>query len=146
MSSTALCMAVLLAACAVETSDAGITVTQARIGAPTGPNAALYMVIQAGDGDDRLISAETEVANAVELHETTASQDGATGMRAVDGLDLPAGSDLVLEPGGHHLMLIDVEPLGVGQTVDVTLVWETAGSMTVVAEVVDPADTMEDDP
>ena len=146
MRATALCLALLLAACAVETADAGITVTQARIGAPTGPNAALYMVIQAGDGNDRLLSAETEVADAVELHETTTSADGATGMRALDGLDLSSGSDLVLEPGGHHLMLIDVEPLKVGQTVDVTLVWETAGSMTVVAEVVDPADTMEDDP
>jgi copper(I)-binding protein len=39
------------------------------------------------------------------------------------------------------MMLINAARLEVGDTVDVTLVWETAGDMTIVAEVVEPGDT-----
>jgi hypothetical protein len=67
--------------------------------------------------------------------------DGSMRMRPVEALDLPADGTLILEPGGYHMMLINAARLEVGDTVDVTLVWETAGDMTIVAEVVEPGDT-----
>jgi copper(I)-binding protein len=85
------------------------------------------------------------VAASVELHETTMGSDGTMSMARIDRLDLPADGSLVLEPGGYHLMLVDADRLEVGETVEVTLIWETAGEMAVEAEVVDPGETLGDD-
>ena len=71
--------------------------------------------------------------------------DGTMSMARIDRLDLPADGSLVLEPGGYHLMLVDADRLEVGETVEVTLIWETAGEMAVEAEVVDPGETLGDD-
>jgi len=121
----------------------GIDVTEARVGAPTGPNAALYFTASNdGDEPDVLIGVSTDVAGTVELHETTHGDDGTMGMRPVTSLDLPAGETLTLEPGGLHVMLIDVEPLEEGDRITVTLHWQSAGEMGVETEVVSPADTM----
>lgn len=61
---------------------------------------------------------------------------GSMTMREIGSLELPAGETVVLEPGGYHVMLLDlVEPLEIGQTIDLTLTFEQAGERTVVAEV-----------
>jgi hypothetical protein len=65
-------------------------------------------------------------------------------MRQIESLDLPPGGSLVLEPGGHHLMLIEVDRLEVGDTVEVTVSWDTEGDMVIAAAVVDPGDTVGD--
>jgi len=131
--------AVLVVGCA---DGSGLQVTDARVGQPTGPNAALYFTVSGNGGEaDRLVSAHTEAAEAVGLHETTMGDDGSMRMRPVGALDLPADGTLILEPGGYHMMLINAARLEVGDTVDVTLVWETAGDMAIVAEVVEPGDT-----
>ena len=41
----------------------------------------------------------------VSLHQTV-TENGVSRMQAVEGLSLPAGSDLELAPGGYHLMLM----------------------------------------
>lgn len=123
-----------------------LEVTDVRIGQPTGPNAGLYMTATGGDEDDRLIGAATEVASSVEIHETVMGEDGTMGMQPVEGLALPAGEQLVLEPGGYHMMLIDADRLEIGEMVEVTLRWEQAGEMTVEAEVVAPGETMGEEP
>lgn len=67
--------------------------------------------------------------------------DDGSRMRLVEALDLPADGTLILEPGGYHMMLTNVARLKFGDMVGVTLVWETAGDMTIVAEVVEPGET-----
>jgi copper(I)-binding protein len=48
-------------------------------------------------------------------------------MRAVTGLDLPAGKAVELKPGGYHIMLMDLkQPIKAGDTVAITLVIEDA--------------------
>ena len=48
-------------------------------------------------------------------------------MQQVDGIDVPAGGETTLEPGGLHVMLIGVDTeLAEGDTVDVTLGFENA--------------------
>jgi hypothetical protein len=58
-------------------------------------------------------------------------------MQQVDAVDVPAGGEAVLEPGGYHVMLIGVtEELAEGDTVDLTLEFAESGEQTVSAEVV----------
>ena len=135
--------AMAVVACGNDTGQ--VTVTEVRIGQPTGPNAALYLTASADGRSDRLVGATTEVARSVEIHESTMGEDGTMGMSPVGALELPEDGSLVLEPGGLHLMLIDVERLEVGDVIEVALIWETSGEMTVGAQVVDPGDTMSHD-
>ena len=46
-------------------------------------------------------------------------------MRAIPGLELPAGKAVDLKPGGYHVMLMSLkQPLKDGETVPLTLVVE----------------------
>ena len=53
-----------------------------------------------------------------------------------DGLDIPANESVTLEPGGFHLMLMDLqESLVAGETVSLTLTFESGKEITVDAEI-----------
>jgi copper(I)-binding protein len=95
-------------------------------GEETGVISAMYLVIENGAAQPvQLIAIETDVARVVELHETQ-SQNGLLRMRPVDSVDVPARGDVTFEPGGLHVMLIDIqEALETGDTVAVTLVFNT---------------------
>ncbi len=57
-------------------------------------------------------------------------------MRPIDRLELPADEEVALEPGGYHVMLIDlVEPLVAGETFELSLQFENAGEQTITVEV-----------
>ena len=72
----------------------------------------------------KLVSASSPVAGVVEIHEM-AMDNNVMKMRAVPGLDLPAGKAVELKPGGYHVMLLDLkQQLKAGDTVPVTLVIE----------------------
>lgn len=74
----------------------------------------------------KLVSASSPVANVVEIHEMVMAGD-VMKMRAIPGLDLPAGKAVDLKPGGYHVMLIDLkQQLKPGEVVPVTLVVENA--------------------
>jgi copper(I)-binding protein len=91
-----------------------------------------YLVIANGTPtDDRLISASSSRAARVEIHEM--AMDGAVmRMRAVETLTIPANGEVALAPGGLHLMFFGVtQPFAEGETVDVRLVFETAGERDV---------------
>ncbi|HAX81851.1 MAG TPA: hypothetical protein DCY40_04710 [Actinobacteria bacterium] len=61
--------------------------------------------------------------------------DGMT-MQAVSRVPIGAGATVVFEPGGYHVMLLGlVEPLVAGASFEVTLTFESAGEIVVVAEV-----------
>ena len=74
----------------------------------------------------RLVEARSPVAGVTEIHEMTMDND-IMRMRAVPGIDLPAGKAVELKPGGYHVMLMDLKaPITEGQEVPVTLVIEGA--------------------
>lgn len=74
----------------------------------------------------RLVEARSPVAGVTEIHEMTMDND-IMRMRAVPGIDLPAGKAVELKPGGYHVMLMDLKvPITEGQDVPVTLVIEGA--------------------
>jgi copper(I)-binding protein len=61
---------------------------------------------------------------------------GTMTMQEVESIELPAGETVELKPGGFHIMLLDlVEPLEVGDEIEVTLTFESGATQTVVAEV-----------
>jgi periplasmic copper chaperone A len=83
----------------------------------------------------RLVEVRSAVAGVVELHEMAMEGDMMR-MRAVSGLDLPAGKAVDLKPGGYHVMLMDLkQPIKAGDTVPLTLVIETADKRRSTVEV-----------
>lgn len=135
-----LAMLGLASACGGD-ADAGtpsVVVAHAVVPAPAGANGALYMdLTNEGDGDDELVGVRTDAAGAAEVHRTESGDDGLMRMVAVDGLEIPAGETVRFEPGGLHVMLLDVEPLEVGDVVTVELELERSGTIVVDAEVGD---------
>lgn len=124
-------------ASAAPDAAAGVTVSDAWI-RETPPNAGVaggYLVLRSGSAD-RLVAVETPAAASVEIHEMS-HEGGMMRMRELaDGLELPAGSDVALAPGGNHLMFIDpVEPVRAGQSIEATLRFEHAPAQTVTFEV-----------
>jgi copper(I)-binding protein len=103
-------------------------------GARTG---AAYLTVTSSGGPDRLLGASTPAAGAVEIHAHVADR-GMSRMVRVAELALPAGEAVRLEPGGLHLMLLDLAgPLAAGTTVPMTLRFESAGTVELEIPVVD---------
>lgn len=140
--------------------DSGVSVEKpwARNSPMMASAGAIYMDLEASE-DDRLIGASVDgnIAGKVEIHETammddSMGDDGAMGeegemggeggqmgammMREVGEIALPAGTTVNLEPGGLHIMLLDIAtPLELGQKFDVTLTFENADEQVVEVEV-----------
>jgi hypothetical protein len=114
--------------------------------------------------DEALVGASVpaSVAMVTEIHETVMGSDGSMGstgttmaggmgstgttmaggmgsggtmtMREVEQIVIPAESTVKLEPGGYHIMLVDlVEPLETGSKIKVTLEFESGKTQTVKA-------------
>ena len=72
----------------------------------------------------KLVAASSPVAAVVEIHEM-AMENNVMKMRAVPGLELPAGKAVDLKPGGYHVMLMGLkQQVKEGEVVPVTLVVE----------------------
>ncbi len=103
-------------------------------GAATG---AAYARLIGNGTADRLIGAQSAVADRVEIH-THVQRDGMMQMTKIDALAIPADGSGTLEPGADHLMLIGLHrPLTAGESVSMTLVFEKSGEMVVTFPVVD---------
>jgi copper(I)-binding protein len=101
-----------------------------------GANGAVYVTIRnGGAAPDALVSARTDAARTVELHETV-NEGGVMKMRPLPKFEVVAGGAVEMKPGGHHLMLLGLtRDLHPGDTVSVTLTFEKAGAMTIEAPV-----------
>ena len=55
-------------------------------------------------------------------------------MELEDGIEIPAGETVALEPGGFHIMFMGLngDPFEVGEEVSATLTFEYAGEFEVV--------------
>ncbi|MGE8249801.1 MAG: copper chaperone PCu(A)C, partial [Stenotrophomonas bentonitica] len=73
-------------------------------------------------GDDRLLSAASSMFAEVQIHAMRMDGEVMRMQALPDGLALPGGQTVALEPGGYHLMLLKPKrPLSAGQTVRVRL-------------------------
>ncbi|WP_018947312.1 copper chaperone PCu(A)C [Thioalkalivibrio sp. AKL17] len=94
-----------------------------------GSTAAYLTLANHTDEDVELVRGESPVAGVTELHDHVQDDAGVMRMREVEAITIPAGGKTALEPGGLHVMLIDLhEPLERDQRVSVTL--ETAAGET----------------
>jgi len=110
-----------------------------------GASQLVVEVHNGGDGDDRLVGAESDAALAVEIHRTEITDEGRAVMRKLDGVELPAGETVRFRPGGLHLMLVvPVERVVVGGTFEVTLRFARSAPVTISVTVVELLDLVEE--
>lgn len=110
----------------------------ARATPPGAKVGGAYLEIQASKaGGDRLIGASADVvAGRVEIHTHEHGADGVMKMRQIPDLEVKAGTSVVLSPGGHHLMLMDLKaPLAEGDLIKISLKFEKAGNIDLEATV-----------
>lgn len=118
----------------------------ARSSAPVAGAAQLMVEVEnRGDGDDRLVGADSDAALAIEIHRTIVEDDGRAYMRMLDDVLLPAGESVAFRPGGLHLMVVvPDERVTVGGTFEFTLRFERSAPVTRTATVVELLDLVED--
>lgn len=102
---------------------------------------AVFMTLKnSGPAADALVQAESPVAARAELH-THIREGDIIRMRPVEAIDVPAGGTVSLQPGGLHVMLIDLrQPLRQGEAFPLTLTLAKAGKMTIQVPVRSPAE------
>lgn len=102
---------------------------------PQGAKVAVgYITIKnPGSTPDRLVAASAEIAGKTEIHEMTVDANGVMTMRPLpDGLEIPAGGEVKVAPGGAHIMFMDIaRPIKEGEKFKGTLTFEKAGSVDV---------------
>lgn len=110
----------LLIGASTATADATLEISEAwvREAPPTARMMAGYMTINnTGDAAVTVISISSPDFDSAEIHRTVIEEDIAR-MLPVKQLEIPANSQVKLEPGGLHLMLFDPKrPLREGETV-----------------------------
>ena len=120
---------------------------------PTGATNGVVYLSLSTDIADSLVRAEVaaDVAGAAELHATVMGDGGGgshshggggggetISMGEVEGFDLSPASPLVFEPGGNHIMLVDVPaPLELGRQFVLTLEFASERSLDVTVTVAD---------
>ena len=91
----------------------------------------------AGDKPASLVRVDNGVAKVTELHNHT-NDDGVMRMRQVKAVEVPAKGEVKLEPGGLHVVLIDLKTPPQGGARRFTLGFADGSSKTVDAKVVRP--------
>lgn len=125
-------------------STADPTIHDALVGLvadPAGANAAnpsaAYMIIENSGGDDTLLSATTPDAERVLLQQRKGATDTDPGtLVTVDDLPVTGYGETRLQPGGDQLLLSGLRrSVAIGDTIDLTLDFDRAGTISVQAEV-----------
>jgi copper(I)-binding protein len=118
---------------AAHENHGGMMATPGHGGMGSTGNGVVYLTISnSGDEADALTGGETDRAERVEVHEMIVENQTAR-MQPVDGpLPIPAGETVTLEPGGLHIMLVNLtDDNVVGDVFEITLTFERAGEVTV---------------
>lgn len=139
-STFAIAMAALLSFGPARAEGPEISGAFIRATLPRAPVGGAYAAIaNPGPEDDRLVSVSAPVGDGAEIHEMTHA-DGAMSMRALpEGLAIPAGSTVTLQPGGLHIMIHGLTaPLKQGDSLDLTLNFEKAGARKVAFAILAP--------
>lgn len=105
----------------------------------TPPNAATSAVfaeiMNQGDTDRVIVSAATDVAGKVELHDVI-KQGDVMKMRQIESITIPAQDKVALKPGSLHIMLFDLKkPLQEGEAIDVQITFANGQQHTFSAPI-----------
>jgi periplasmic copper chaperone A len=134
----------LSAVAQIKPADVTIKDAWVRTTVPGQKGTGAFMSITA-KSDLRLVGASSAAAGVTEVHEMKMNGD-VMQMRAVSGIDLPAGKAVALQPGGFHVMLLDLKTaLPKNSTIPLTLLFKDAKGveskvdLTVPVAVVSPS-------
>lgn len=113
-----------------------LTIADAWARTTTNDVSAAYMVVKNTGEADTLIKATANVSPMVQLHEVVTEGASSKMQEKPGGFPVPANGELVLKPGGFHIMLMNLKtPLKEGDTVELELTFEKAGTIKVSAPV-----------
>nr|WP_051407135.1 copper chaperone PCu(A)C [Nocardia sp. CNY236] len=103
--------------------------------AETGMSAAFANLHNDSDTARTVVSASSPAADRVELHESV-MENGTQIMRPKrDGFSIPAHGEKHLQPGGDHIMFMDLRaPLRTGAETSVTLTFDDGSTTTFTAQ------------
>ncbi len=126
------------AASAGASSPGQVSVVDAYIRAPVPPTqlaAGYFTVYNTTSSADRLLSVQTGAGGTATLHVENAS--GAMSAMSTDGVEIPAHGSFTLSTGKSHVMIGDLfGKVLAGQSVNMTVQFQNAGTITVVAPVI----------
>lgn len=134
-----------LAGCATTAPEQGtepaaasqsVTITDAWVkAADAGMSATFGELANTGGSDLTLVSVTSPASASMQLHETVDNGSGSMLMQEKDGgFTIPAGGALTLEPGGNHLMLMDLTaPIVAGDEIEFTLTFSDGSDYTYTA-------------
>ncbi|MCB4358621.1 copper chaperone PCu(A)C [Quatrionicoccus australiensis] len=111
-----------------------------RLLPPGAQTTGAFMVIRnSADKDVKLVKADNPASRVTELH-THLNEGGVMKMRPVAAIEIKAKGEALLQPGGLHIMLIDLKaPLKEGDIVPITLGFDDGSSKKVDAKVLKAA-------
>lgn len=137
---------VLAAGCGHNKMEHGYSITEgelivvdafARAAIPGSSNSAAYMVVLNGlDNEVTLTNVDTTAASA-DLHETVRDENDLLRMKPYpEGIEIPARSALIFEPGGKHIMLVDLQaPFDAGSEIEMTFHFDGTNDQTLIVPV-----------
>jgi len=130
IASALLCASTLLAS-SIEIKDSYVRATP-----PGLPNSAAFMTIENETAKDiNIVKASSKVSKYVELH-THDMKNGVMKMYQVPKITVPKNGQVVLKPGGFHVMFIGLHhPLKTGENVTFTLELENGDTKTITAPI-----------
>ena len=97
---------------------------------------AAYLTVHNSGEADTLIKASTPLTENAQLHEVITEGSSSRMQEKPGGFPVPANGMLELKPGGFHIMMLDLKaPIVLGESVSLTLTFEKAGEVTIVAPV-----------
>ncbi len=137
------------------TADEADTLVGASVPDSIAGEAQVHEIVMADTATDDMESDDMESGDMDDMDDSEGSDDmadmdsddsggmdmGAMTMQELtNGLPLAAGETVSFEPGSYHVMLLDlVEPLEVGDEVEVTLDFANADDVTLTVEVAESA-------
>lgn len=103
--------------------------------AESGMTAAFGTLVNAGSEPLTVVSAASDVASTMELHETVASDSGSMAMQPKEGgFTVEPGGTHELAPGGDHVMIMGLtRPVLAGEDVTITFTFDDGSTQEVTA-------------
>lgn len=133
-----LLMLCALGACG--SNEAPVPTATVRLAAAPGRPAAGYLTLQIEGDRGALVSVTSPQAGRIEMHETM-NRGGMSEMRSIERIPVRDGETLAFAPGGHHLMLFDVDQaVRAGGRIDLVLNFERGAPVTLAAKVAAPGE------
>jgi copper(I)-binding protein len=119
----------------------GVIVTNARLVLPAvkgNPGVVYFDIVNSGDEFVAMRTVDVAGAKSAMMHETV-TENGQTSMAQMAPLTLSKGVPVKFEPGGKHVMAMDLDPaLKVGDTTEITATFAGGDKMSFPAKIEAP--------